>query len=104
MIAIDMTQLAHVCGGREHLRQVLRAAKHDLDVPADQAYGTTIDFINRHSFFHRGLMNAPIGIGGRHGRNVPVLGPLETLKGRVHHNASQVARGHAITHGTWDAP
>jgi hypothetical protein len=102
MKTLTTADLARVSGG-ESLGQVLSAARTATsNVPVSQVHDTTVDFIRDHSFFHQGLMNAPIG-GGKHFRNVPFVGPTTSLIGHLTGNSTQVARGREITRGTWDA-
>lgn len=99
---LSTADLANVVGGGA-LGEMSRDLPAALSKPVADTYAGTIDFINSHSFFHRGLMNVPIG-GGKHFRNVPFIGPGLTAYGAVTGNATTVARGREITRGTWDAP
>ena len=99
---LDDAQLATVCGG-ESFSDVFRAIRALPNVSPDQTYGQTLDFIKDHPFFHRGVMDAPIG-GGKHFRNVPFVGPTRFVGGAVVGDATEMARGAAITRATWDAP
>ena len=102
MLAIAPDQLATVCGG-ENLFQVIHALRSTPQVPLADQYATTKQFIADHPFFHRGLMNLPIG-GGRHFRNKAFVGPWTSFKGHLRGDDEQIARGHEITRATHDAP
>ena len=101
MKQLSISDLATVCGG-ESLGSVVRAARAGSNVPLDQTYGSTVDFIRDHPFFHQGLMNAPIG-GGKHFRNVPFVGPGRIIGGALHGNGTEIKKGLEVTRGTWDA-
>jgi hypothetical protein len=101
MQQIDNSQLANVFGG-ESLGQVARAARSAPDVPLDQTYGQTQQFIAEHPFFHEGLMNLPIG-GGKHFRNVPFVGPTRIARGLATGSSDEIAKGVAVTRATWAA-
>jgi len=102
MLTIESSDLASVSGGAG-IGQVFRDLPGALNVPLGQTRQATIDFINNHSFFHQGLMDAPIG-GGKHFRNVPFIGPARTALGALSGNALEVAKGIEVTRGTWAAP
>jgi len=102
MQTIDPALLTAVVGG-ESFAQVGRAVRALPDVPVNQTYAQTTQFIAQHPFFHEGLMNAPIG-GGKHFRNVPFVGPGRILQGVATVNGDAIRKGVAVTHATWDAP
>jgi hypothetical protein len=101
MKTIEVSMLGKVYGG-ESFAQVGRAVRSLPDVPINQTRQQTIDFIDQHPFFHHGLMNLPIG-GGKHFRNVPFVGPFRYVKGEIHGNRAEAARGVQVTKGTWAA-
>lgn len=102
MIDIQPDLLATVCGG-ESFGDVIHALRSAPQVPLADQYATTKGFIADHPFFHRGVMNLPIG-GGKHFRNVAFVGPWTSFKGRLTGNRDQIMRGHEITRATHDAP
>lgn len=87
---------------RETIGDVVRALKGSADVPLEQTYQWTKDFIAAHPFFHQGLMNLPIG-GEKHFRNVPFIGPFRTVTGYLEGDKLKVLKGREVTRGTWDA-
>ena len=101
MQAIDIELLATVVGG-ESLGQVAQAGKAALDVPLAQTYGATTNFIADHPFFHQGVMNVPIG-GGKHFRNVPIVGPGRMVKGALTGNGDEFQKGIQVSRATWNA-
>ena len=101
MQTIDDNDLATVYGG-ESFGQVISALRAQPDVSVAETYGQTTDFIRDHQFFHRGVMNLPIG-GGKHFRNVPFIGPGRIIGGALHSNSEAIAKGVQVTRATWDA-
>ncbi|HUJ61809.1 MAG TPA: hypothetical protein VLX92_25065 [Kofleriaceae bacterium] len=99
---LDLEQLARVHGG-ESFGDVMGALHALPDVPVSQTYAQTTDFIRDHPFFHRGVMDLPIG-GGKHFRNVPFVGPSRILGGALHGNLTAIQKGAEVTRATWDAP
>jgi hypothetical protein len=102
MQTLTMDDLARVSGGKESLGDVLRASGSIQSLPVSQVHDATVNFIRDHSFFHQGVMDAPIGFG-KHFRNVPFIGPTTMVKGVFNGDATQIARGREITRGTWHA-
>ncbi len=102
MREIERSELGGVHGG-ESLGDVLHAYSNTPDVAIDQTKQATIDFINQHPFFHRGVMDRSIGFG-KHFRNVPFIGPGRIAKGVWNGDGDEIRRGVQVTKGTWAAP
>jgi hypothetical protein len=109
MQEIDSTQLVAVVGG-ESLGQVLTSLAKQPSVPVGHQYQSITSFIADHSFFHQGLMDKSIGFG-KHGRNVPIIGPAMMIGGAAAtvgtlglFGPTTVAKGWETTRATIDAP